>query len=145
MAPTTIYSFIDPFQNIITYNFDPELRDEDGDGAVTLERISRKAEPQDQSIPLHPEPEAGEEFYRYTAEDGGDVRYQYDPGSRNGKDYVVAIHRTPENWGRLLKEDLSVRGVKRKASGKGKNSRGDWTMPKENMDSKRRDSGVRVG
>lgn len=111
MTPIPIAQFADSSsQNIISYNFDPDLRDEDGQGPVCLERISRPIDPNDVLTTLYPEPKTGEEFFRYTAEDGGDVRYQYDLGSRNGKDYVVAIHRTPENWKRLMDENLGVKG-----------------------------------
>jgi hypothetical protein len=140
-----VYQFADADQNIITYNFDPELRDENGDGPVALERISRKAEPQDASILLYPEPKMGDEFYWYRAEAGGDVRYQYDPGSRNGKDYVVAIHRTPENWKRLVEENFGVKGMKQRSTGAGKREHVDENMKSETPEEKRRDSGIHVG
>lgn len=104
-----ICTFILPSKDIITYSFDPSLRDEDGDGIVTLERISRPAEPADIKKILPAEPRPGHEFFGYPAEDGGEVRYQYDPGSRNGKDYVAAVHREPNNWMRLKREKLGVK------------------------------------
>jgi hypothetical protein len=157
MEPARIYRFIDPDQNIITYNFDPSLRDEDGEGVVTLERLSRKAEPEDEDDVFFAEPKPGQEFYRYEAEDGGDVRYQYDPGSRNGKDYVVAIHRTPENWRRLVVENLQVKGWGRKEARREKKAQDvpkdaphaprpevprDATMPDVEKERRKRDSVV---
>jgi len=54
------------------------------------------------------EPKPGTEFFCYMARDGAEVRYQFDPTARNGKSYVTAIHRPPENWQTLREEDLAV-------------------------------------
>jgi hypothetical protein len=125
MPAMEIYRFSDAQGNIIRYLFDPEQRDEAGEGPVSLERIVEIPEGQpsptfeldsayfinakDGSASLERvTPKSGTELYRYKAKDGGDVRYYYDVGSVNGKNYVVAIHRPPENWQRLRSENLAV-------------------------------------
>jgi hypothetical protein len=110
MAPIEVFRYADPTSgNIIIYDFDPEIRDEEGRGVVSLAKSSHTPDSIAES-PLSPAPKQGQEFYSYEAEDGADVRYQYDEGSRNGKDYVVAVHRVPENWTRLVEENLGVKG-----------------------------------
>ncbi|KAF2278710.1 uncharacterized protein EI97DRAFT_440239 [Westerdykella ornata] len=119
MVPQPIYRFIDSSRNVIEYDFDPSLRSENGDGPISLERKSRRATHSDLSSLLYPEPKAGDELFRYIAQDGAEVSYQYDPGSTNGKDYVVVVVRTPENWRKMMRreENLAYKGV------------GDWTPP----------------
>lgn len=110
MAPIEVFRYADPTSgNIIIYDFDPEIREEEGRGVVSLAKSSHTPD-SIADAPLSPAPKQGQEFYSYEAEDGADVRYQYDEGSRNGKNYVVAVHRVPENWARLVEENLGVKG-----------------------------------
>ncbi|KAF2743454.1 hypothetical protein M011DRAFT_471396 [Sporormia fimetaria CBS 119925] len=94
---------------IITYHFWPTIREEGGDGPVCLERTSRARTPSDTDLILKPEPKNGDILYEYLSRDGAIIRYEFDKGSRNGKDYVIAVHREPENWTRLRKEDLGFK------------------------------------
>jgi hypothetical protein len=110
MLPIEIYSFINGDGNITKYVFNPSKLENEGEGPVPLERLIET--PLDDEIAgpttSSRQPEDGVEFFRYLAKDGADVRYQFDKGSRNNKGYVVAIHRDPENWGKLRQEDLAV-------------------------------------
>ncbi|CAI6337190.1 unnamed protein product [Periconia digitata] len=113
MASYTAYTFTTPSKNTIKYLFNPSKREAEGEGPVVLDQLIETYDSDsDSDIPTSPtpseEPKPGTVLLRYVARDGGDVRYIYDPTARNGKQYVVAIHREPENWQRLKEEDLGV-------------------------------------
>ncbi|KAF2636556.1 hypothetical protein P280DRAFT_473099 [Massarina eburnea CBS 473.64] len=115
MAAFEVYRFHDSYNNTIKYLFNPSKRQTTKDseepfGPVVLDEVIETFDPEFDEVPSTPitEPTPGTEFFRYTARDGADVRYQYDRTARNGKNYIIAIHRDPENWKTLSQEDLAV-------------------------------------
>ena len=137
MAPIEACRFRDTKSNtLVRYTFDADARDQDDRGPVSLNRELEPITNISANVQsLAPEPRHGAIIYQYTAKDGGEVRYQYDPGSRNGKDYVVGIYRTPENWQSLREEDLSF-------PERSRFERQDSTFGAQEGLFKRRDSGV---
>lgn len=112
-----VYTFYDKRQNKISYLFNPSKRESDGEGPAILDQLIETAEDPSSSFSNTTttntstkanEPKPGTILFNYTARDGALVRYTYDPTARNGKQYVVAIHREPNNWQRLKEEDLGV-------------------------------------
>jgi hypothetical protein len=116
MAAFEVFRFHDSSNNTIKYLFSPSKRVEEGEGyygPAMLDQVIQTFDPELDTLPQFslPEPKPGTEMFRYMAKDGADVRFQYDPTARNGKSYVVAIHRDPENWQKVRlggEEDLSV-------------------------------------
>ncbi|KAF1963060.1 hypothetical protein CC80DRAFT_487472, partial [Byssothecium circinans] len=114
MATFEVYRFHDPSLNTIKYLFNPNHRQTTSEGEpigpIPLEQAIETFDPELDEAPSIPiaEPKPGTEIFRYQARDGADVRYQYDRTACNGKNYVVAIHREPENWRGLREEDLAV-------------------------------------
>lgn len=111
MAAFEVFSFHDANKNTIKYLLNPSKRLNNRDeGPALLDQVIETFDPELDTTPafLVSEPKAGTEICRYTARDGADVRYQFDPTAQNGKQYVVAIHREPMNWQSLREEDLAV-------------------------------------
>ncbi|KAF2649652.1 hypothetical protein K491DRAFT_697936 [Lophiostoma macrostomum CBS 122681] len=116
MTALEVFRFHDSSNNTIKYFFNPSKRVDEGEGyygPAILDQFIQTFDPELDTLPIIslPEPKPGTEVFRYMAKDGADVRFQYDPTARNGKSYVVAIHRDPENWQRVKlggEEDLSV-------------------------------------
>jgi hypothetical protein len=116
MAAFEVFRFHDSSNNTIKYLFNPSKRVEESEGyygPAMLDQVIQTFDPELDTLSQFslPEPKPGTEMFRYMAKDGADVRFQYDPTARNGKSYVVAIHRDPENWQKVRlggEEDLSV-------------------------------------
>ncbi|KAJ4287287.1 hypothetical protein N0V90_012685 [Kalmusia sp. IMI 367209] len=111
MSAFEVFSFHDTHNNTIRYLFNPSKRLNNSDeGPALLDQVIETFDPELDAAPSPaiPEPKAGTELFQYRARDGADVRYQFDPTAVNGKQYVVAIHREPANWGNLREEDLGV-------------------------------------
>jgi hypothetical protein len=111
MAAFEVCTFHDSNNNTIKYLFNPFKRLNNRDeGPALLDQIIETFDPEFDTAPSShiPEPKAGTEMVSYRSRDGADVRYQFDPTAQNGKQYVVAIHREPDNWQRLTEEDLAV-------------------------------------
>ena len=111
MTSFEVFRYHDHNNNTIKYLFNPSKRVEEGEGlygTAILEKVTEIFDLDPDTLPLvHlAEPKPGTELFRYTAKDGADVRFQFDPTARNGMEYVTAIHRDPENWTRVrLSED----------------------------------------
>lgn len=111
MSAFEVFTFHDRNYNTIKYLFNPSKRINSNDeGPALLDQVIETFDPELDSLPSPaiPEPKAGTELLTYKSRDGAYVRYQYDPTAINGKQYVVAIHREPTNWGNLREEDLAV-------------------------------------
>lgn len=112
MSSFEVYTFHDRHNNTIRYLFNPSkrLNNSDESGPALLDQVTETFDPELDPVPSTqiPEPKAGTELFTYRARDGADVRYQFDPTAQNGKQYVVAIHREPNNWSTLREEDLAV-------------------------------------
>lgn len=140
MSAFEIYAFNDRHNNTIRYLFNPSKRLNNSEyGPALLDQVIETFDPELDTLPPRqiPEPKAGTELFRYRARDGADVRYQFDPTAQNGKQYVVAIHRPPENWGTLREEDLTVDNEEELR-------RMYEYLPNGAMGPKRRDSGLDV-
>lgn len=111
MSAFEVFNFHDRHKNTIRYLFNPSKRlNNSEEGPALLDQVTETFDPEFDTPPTTqiPEPKAGTELLLYRARDGADVRYQFDPTAQNGKQYVVAIHREPNNWSTLREEDLAV-------------------------------------
>lgn len=111
MASFEVFHFQDTNHNTIRYLFNPAKKQDDTANPIPLDQLIETFDAELDGPPTSPgipEPKAGTEFFSYKARDGAEVRYQFDPAARNGKQYVVAIHREPDNWRMLQAEDFAV-------------------------------------
>ena len=141
MSAFEVYQFHDSRNNTIKYLFNPNKRDNDGEGPVILDQLIETFDDEKISSTTISEPKPGTILFQYMARDGGDVRYLFDPTARNGRQYVVAIHRPPENWKTMREEDLAVEdeaGLRRQLEERDNSIEAHWRTEGR----KRRDSAL---